>query len=222
MINSLKILCYLMLLISFSTYSPKIKEVNKSFLFPIKYIEIENIKIVNKKQLLIDLQTLEGTSLLFLNYEILKKNLELADYISSFKIKKIYPNKIKIYITEKSPVAIYIDGKKKFYISERGDFMQYKPITELVDLPIILGKNMKFGNFFNDLKIIKFPLDKVKSYQYFAIGRWDIILKNKKIIKLPQNNYISALKNFVKLQQNKNFQNYQIFDFRIKDQLILK
>ena len=42
-----------------------------------------------------------------------------------------------------------------------------------------------------------------------------------KVIKLPINDYLTSLKNFMELKKNKNLKNYKIFDYRIKDQLIL-
>ena len=44
---------------------------------------------------------------------------------------------------------------------------------------------------------------------------------NNKVIKLPNKDYILSIKKFMDLKNNTNIQKYQIFDFRIKDQLIL-
>ena len=63
---------------------------------------------------------------------------------------------------------------------------------------------------------------KIKSFFYFEIGRWDILLKNKAIIKLPVKNFEISLKNFMDLNKKIGSEKYIIFDYRIKDQLILK
>ena len=42
-----------------------------------------------------------------------------------------------------------------------------------------------------------------------------------RVLKLPINNYLFSLKNFMLSKDNGNFNNYKIFDYRIKDQLIL-
>ena len=68
---------------------------------------------------------------------------------------------------------------------------------------------------------LNFPISKIKSFYYFEIGRWDIILENDKIIKLPVKNFITSLDNFMKLYQKINYEKYSVFDYRIKDQLIL-
>ena len=61
----------------------------------------------------------------------------------------------------------------------------------------------------------------IKSFYYFESGRWDIIMKNNKVIKLPIKNYLSSLENYMLSITNDKFENYKIFDYRIKDQLIL-
>jgi len=46
-------------------------------------------------------------------------------------------------------------------------------------------------------------------------------MNDDKVIKLPITNYLSSLKNFMLSKSDNNFNNYKIFDYRIKDQLIL-
>ena len=61
----------------------------------------------------------------------------------------------------------------------------------------------------------------IKSFYFFETGRWDLILNNEKIIKLPVNDYLFSLTNFINSMDNTQFKKYKIFDYRIKDQLIL-
>ena len=46
-------------------------------------------------------------------------------------------------------------------------------------------------------------------------------MQDDKVIKLPVKDYLSSLKNFMLSITNSNFNKYKIFDYRIKDQLIL-
>ena len=76
-------------------------------------------------------------------------------------------------------------------------------------------------NLFKNLEKTDFPINKIKSFYYFEIGRWDILFKNNKLLKLPSKKYIDSLKNYILLSENKNFDKYKIFDYRLKKQLIL-
>ena len=65
-------------------------------------------------------------------------------------------------------------------------------------------------------------MNKIKDFYYFDIGRWDIVLKNEKVIKFPEKNYLDLLPRINLMINDKNFSKYKVFDFRIKDQLILQ
>ena len=111
------------LLVLLTTYKP-----HKFFLttkLNIKLIEIENNFILTKEDLRKNLFFLYDTNLFFLNTSSVENVLKNIDLIESFEIKKIYPNKIKIRISEKKPVAIIEYKKKKFYISEKMELIDY-------------------------------------------------------------------------------------------------
>jgi len=136
---------------------------------------------------------------------MIKSHLKEFDFISSFTVKKIYPKTLKIKINEKKPIAVYIDKKNKFYVTIDDNFINYEEFEQYHDLPTIFGKEIKLDNFFKKIESISFPLEKIKSFHYFEIGRWDIILKNGKIIKLPTDNFIEKLQNFMSISKNERF-----------------
>mgnify|MGYP003951849269 CR=1 FL=1 len=221
MIRPIKFLSLLILFLLLSTYSPTYKNDNLSLIFPIKNIKIENNKILETKKLLNELENIKGKNLLLVDKRIIKFAMNKFDFISGFQVKKIYPETIKILIFEKKPIAIYIEGKNKFYISENGDSIQYIKLDDYNRLPLLFGKKRNFKIFFEELKNISFPINEIKSFHYFEIGRWDITLKDERIIKLPEYNYTDMLENFILIKGDKSFDKYRIFDYRIKDQLIL-
>ena len=79
-----------------------------------------------------------------------------------------------------------------------------------------------FKSLYSLLNKIEFPVNEIKKFYYFDIKRWDIFLKNNRLIKLPVENYLDSLQNYIEIKDNKNFDKYEIFDYRIKDQLVLK
>ena len=90
------------------------------------------------------------------------------------------------------------------------------------NLPLIFGKYKNFYIFYKDLEKSNFNLNEIKAFYYFDIGRWDIVLRDEKIIKLPEKNYQDILLKINSILGNNNFFKYKVFDFRIKDQLILQ
>ena len=97
----------------------------------------------------------------------------------------------------------------------------FRDIEKYTNLPTVFGNGENFYSLYNDLKNIQFPLEKIKSYYFFESGRWDLVMYDDKVIKLPNQDYLFSLKNFMKSKNNRNFNNYKIYDYRIKDQIIL-
>jgi cell division protein FtsQ len=216
-----KIYIFLFLLL-LTSYNPQENPINKDSIFlPIKYIIIENNKVVENKLLLKNLSYLYGKNLVLLKKKNVKKTLENFDFISSTKFKKIYPNTLKIIVVEKIPIAVYILEKKKFYISEQGDLINYIEFEDFKNLPTVFGKYLTFKTLYTKLLKLKFKIQQVKSYYYFESGRWDIELKNGKIIKLPISHNEKSIINFMRIKNEINYGKHMIFDYRINNQLIL-
>ena len=84
----------------------------------VKKIIIENNNILSEKQVKEDLLFLYEKNLFFLNNNLIKKQIDKNSLIESFKIKKIYPNTVKIQVFEKEPVFI-LQNKKKDITSQK-------------------------------------------------------------------------------------------------------
>ena len=209
------------LLILFSTFiSQKNFTFNK---FKIQEIQIENNNILEDQELRKFFSFLYNKNIIFLNSYELKKKLNQKSFIKEIKIKKIFPNKLVIRVFEKKPIAILIDkNKKKFYLGSKIDLIEYREIFKYKNLPVVLGDQKSFKMLFNNLIKINFPTEQISSYRYYKLNRWDIEMRNKKILKLPKKDYTEGLINFMSIKDKTNFEKYKIFDYRLNDQLILK
>ncbi len=210
----------LSLLILFSTY--KSNKLPLIQVFNIKEIKIENNFIIESDEIKKKLVFLHTTNLITLdNFEI-QQAIKKFDFVESFELKKIYPNKLKIKIFEKKPVAILQSQKKKFYISEDIELINYKDLENYYNLPVVFGDKKSFKELYTNLRKINFPYNKIKNFYLYDLKRWDLELHKRVIIKLPPNNYTQSLENFINLSKENNFDKYKIFDYRINNQLILK
>tara|TARA_Y200000002_G_scaffold366429_1_gene357386 strand:- start:684 stop:1343 length:660 start_codon:yes stop_codon:yes gene_type:complete len=210
----------LILFFFLTTFTPK-SDFNLNSKLYIQKIKIEDNSVIEADEIKNKLNFLYKENLFFLNIKDIEEKLESETFIDSFSIKKIYPNTLKLTIVEKRPIAILQNKKKKFFISNKGDLIDFKIVDIYNDLPTVFGKGESFYSFYQDLKNINFPLKMIKSFYFFESGRWDLVLHDDKVIKLPIKNYNFYLKNFMLSKDNNIFKNYKIFDYRIKDQLIL-
>ena len=215
-----KIVIALILLLILSTYKPQ-----KLFLsskFKIEQIKIKNNSIIKERDIKKNLAHLYDKNIFIIDTQNIQNILKKNTFIESFEIKKIYPNIIIIKIYEKKPIAILEYKKKKFYINQKIDLIDFIDLENYRELPIVFGNKDYFKLLYTDLKKIDFPLDIIKKYYLYDSKRWDIEIANKIIIKLPVENYIKSLKNFMYLMNEKNFEEFKLFDYRINNQLILK
>ena len=208
------------LLVLFSTYKPQ--KIFLSGKFNIQEINIENNYILSDEEIKNDLSSIYNTNLFFLNTDIIKKILIQKNFVHSFKIKKIYPNTLKIKIFEKKPIAILQYKKNKFFYTERGNLINYQNLKKYENLPVVFGAKDNFEKLYNDFKKINFSIHQIKFFYYFKSNRWDLLTLKDQLVKLPIENYILSLENFIELRNKNNFDKYKIFDYRINNQLILK
>ncbi len=190
--------------------------------FKVKKIIIENNILLDEKEIKKMLMQIYEKNLLVLDNKKIEYLLKKNSFIDSFKIKKKYPNTLKIKIFEKRPIAVLFKKKKKFYLSENIDLIQFEELQNFQDLPYIFGNEKKFKVIYEDLKKINFPFDQIKRFTLYETNRWDLETLDNKIIRLPSENYLESLENYTQLKNKKNFIKYKVFDYRIKNQLILK
>ena len=190
--------------------------------FNLKTIVIENNLLLKDKDIKNSLIPFYNKNLIFLNNNEFKKVLMQNSFIESFNIKKKYPSTLKVKIFEKKPIVILQNKKNKFYLSEKIDLIEFKNFPNYQNLPYVLGNKDDFKIFYKNLKKINFPLDIIKKYTLFESNRWDLETKNNQVIKLPSKNYTKSLENFLNLKNKNGFEKYELFDYRISNQLILK
>ena len=91
------------------------------------------------------------------------------------------------------------------------------------ELPFIFGKPEinEFIEFTNVIKQSKFSLNEIKNLYFFPSKRWDLELKNNKILKLSKDHTRISLDQAFELLNDTNFKNIKVIDARIKNQIIL-
>ena len=215
-----RIIIALILLTSLTTITLKPRIIISKF--NIKEIIIENNVLLSEKDIKRSLSSIYDKNLLFLKNKEIEEKIIQNIFIDSFNIKKKYPNTLKIKIFEKKPIAILFNQKKKFFLSEKIDLIDFYELQNYKNLPYVFGNKDDFSIFYKNLKKINFPFIMIKKYTFYKTNRWDLETMDNKVIKLPVTNYTSSLKNYLNLKEKKEFKNYKVFDYRIRNQLILK
>ena len=215
---------WLFLFIFLTTFSfNSVQKKNTSFL-PIKNIEIEGIKYSNKELITSRLEKFKNKSIILIGSNKLKNITNNMAFIKELRVNKIYPDTIKIKVVEYEPIGILNKNNKGYVLIEGGKILEINDKKKYVNLPQVSGNKVEkfFHTFKKSLDNLNFETNLVKQYIFFDINRWDIILENGKILKLPEQNYENSVKEFLIIEKDKNYSLFKVFDFRIKGQLILK
>ena len=187
--------------------------------FNIKHIYINGFS--DKKNDLIknEIGEVFKKNIFFINNVYFKKLIERSD-VKYLDIKKNYPNKLIINIIPAKPVCIILVENNKIFLGDNGKKLDVE--TEDYDLPIIMGST-NIGNIFevvNLLILSTFDYSSIDKIIFFKSGRFDVILKNKVIIKFPIKYNLKIINFISNLSREKRFNNSKIIDFRINNRII--
>ena len=111
------------LLILLTTITSKQKIIISKF--NIKEIKIENNLLLQSEDIIKSLKPIYDKNLINLNYRLIEEELLKNTFVESFNIKKKYPNTLIIKIVEKKPIAILQNKKKKYFLSEKIDLIEF-------------------------------------------------------------------------------------------------
>jgi cell division septal protein FtsQ len=222
-----RIVLLILVLIFLSTYSPNkfdlILEKNNTFL-KIQKIKIVNNFLIKSSEIKEKLSTIYNRNIFSIKKEDIEEPLKEINFLEKVEVKKKYPNTIVVKIFETKPVAILYKNKAKYLLDSSSNLIFLENNMNFNQLPSVFGIGAEnyFVYFFNQLENNNFPINNIKKFYFFQIGRWDLQLANDKMIKLPHDNIEDAIKKSIELLNRKDFQNYNIIDLRVDGKIIVE
>ena len=203
-------------LILSSTHNSNFK--HKNF-FDVKKIDVVGLDKSNN--LLLEKKFVD-----FIGYNIftLKKEsfkfINSVNFIKDYKIIKIYPNKLKVYLEQAKAICIVKHSNKKIILGNNGKIIDNENLP--LNVPEVTGTN-DIKKVFQTLKMIdksNFDTRNIKKIEFFPSGRIDIEFKNKKKIRFPINYTIDSLNFALGLLNDNEFSKSKILDLRIPNKVI--
>ena len=222
-----KIFLLIISLIFLTTYNPNKFEKNlenSNNIFKIKKIIILNNFLIKKEEIILKLGSLYNKNILLIKRKDIEESLENINFLKKVEVKKKYPHTIVIKVFETKPVGILFKDKEEYLLDSLANLIKIENNKDFVGLPVIIGDEAEnyIINFLDQLKINKFPINDIKNFSYFKIGRWDIKLADNRIIKFPNNVDNKIIKKTNELLSRKDFENYKIIDLRIDGKIIVE
>ena len=214
-----KVLVYFFLLIIVSSISNN--SINNYRLNKIKNINVSGLYENDNQKLLNEIKNLSLGNIFFINKNEITRLINANSLVDKYEVFKKYPSTIDIKI-EKTKFYAKINNKgKTFLIGSNGKLTLSK--SDYSELPYIFGKP-NIDEFLKFKKIIdqsKFSYKEIKDLYFFPSNRWDLKLKNKILLRLPNNFTFETLNNLYEFLENNKIENSKIIDARIENQIIL-
>ena len=175
--------------------------------FTIKNIEILGLNRLDKDSIIKIVRTHNNVNIFKVNIKDIYRKIKNNTWIKKASIQVIYPNTIKILLTEKEPIAIWQNRYGNNLITKTGDVILEKNLEDFkVYLPIIIGDNAN-KNIHSILNIFNSNKDFFKniwSLTFVNERRWDVHFNQGLTIRLPSKNVREAWEKVVHLDQNYN------------------
>lgn len=166
------------------------------------------------------------SSLLFLDPAQTRKRLTANPWISEATVLKLYPGRLRIEVKERKPFALWQKDGNVYLIAEDGTVLEAFVPQRFAALPLVVGAGAEHAAPDFMKLIARFPdiAKRVQASVFVAERRWDIYLKDKIVVELPEAAPEQALATLVELDKSKNLLSRDItaVDLRLADRVAVR
>ncbi len=133
----------------------------QSDFFYVNEIQVEGNNEILKKDIISKLDEFKNKPIVYVNTNLLVSNISSDARVKEVIIKKSYPNKLKVYIEERKPLAYVMNNDKLFAVDENLNIFTSYDELDNKGLPIVYYNNKDEEN---DISMIVKSLSKSSLY----------------------------------------------------------
>ncbi len=180
--------------------------------FDIADVEIEGRKILTDAEIMAALGYGPGQSLVFLDANAARERLMQNPLVLKATVRKLYPDKIAIAVTEREPFALWQRGEKIAVIGQDGTVIDGVQEGRFANLPLLVGQGADTAAKTILAALEPYPELKKNIYAMVRVGdrRWNLRLTNGMDVKLPEHGTADAISAFVKLDKSSQLKDRDI------------
>lgn len=193
--------------------------------------EIQKITLIGAHQTAYD-EVLEavgpviGTSSLHFDLDGALDRVESLGWVRSAAVSRLLPNTVHVSIRERVPAAIWQVSGRLQLVDANGVIIREVSGPEYAYLPLIVGAGAPKAAEPILKSLQSEPVLEERVYALVRVGerRWNMRLRNDTDIKLPESNYVAAIKELAVLQAAYQLldQEIEYIDLRDPEQMIVK
>ncbi|TMJ04917.1 MAG: cell division protein FtsQ/DivIB [Alphaproteobacteria bacterium] len=189
-------------------------------------VSLSGQRQVSREEIFAAAGVTDHSSLLFLDVADARARLEAIPWIAEATVRKLYPDRLQITITEREAFALWQREGTVAVIAADGTVLGTKVEPRLASLPFVVG-NGAAGKARDFLAVLdRFPAirDSVRASILVADRRWNLRLKNGIDVRLPNTEVERALETLARFDRDKSLLSRDItaVDLRLPDRLVVR
>jgi cell division protein FtsQ len=175
--------------------------VARAFGLGISAITITGERELVESQILAAAQITPRNSLLFLDVEAMRGRLKALHLVQDVSIRKLYPDRLLIQITERRPSALWQKDGDVNLIAADGTVLDQMHDLQDANLPFVVGDgaNKRVGEFTDLVAAAGDIGPKIRAGVLVSGRRWDLKMESGLEVKLPEIDPADAVRQFVRL-----------------------
>ncbi len=194
--------------------------------FPIASVSLSGERHVSRTDIFAAAGVTDHTSLLFLDVEAARARLQAIPWIAEATVRKLYPDRLQITLTEREPFALWqVDGKISI-VGADGTVIGPLSDQKFATMPFVVGRGAaaKAKVFLGMLDRYPALREQVRASILVADRRWNLKLANGIDVRLPERNVEAALDTLATLDRDKSLLTRDItaVDLRLPDRVTVR
>jgi cell division protein FtsQ len=196
--------------------------------FRVKSIDVRGIRRMDPRpvyELAADQRT---TAMPLLDVTTIRERLLEYGWVKDARVSRRFPDTLVIDIVEREPAALWQDEDRLTLIDAEGVVLDRVPVSQMPDLPLLIGKGANAQAIPLDRLLAKAPTLKAQLVSATWVGerRWDLTFQSGETVALPEgeNAATNALVRFAKMDKSAGLLGRGIvrFDLRIPGKMTVR
>jgi cell division protein FtsQ len=171
--------------------------------FGVKVVTISGIARLDEKEVLDIAGITPNASIPFFDVDGARARLERAPLVASVGVRKFYPNRVVIDVTERGPVALWQRDGEVSIVAEDGAALDELKDARLNNLPFVVGKgaNKRLKEYLAILDAAEELGPRIEAGVFVSERRWNLRMKTGLDVKLPETDPAAAMATLLKLER---------------------
>ena len=191
--------------------------------FRIAAVSLSGENHVSRREIFAAAGVADRASLLFLDVEAARTRLRAIPWIAEAGVRKLYPDRLQITVTERDAFALWQHEGNVSVISADGTVVGPIADWHFAHLPLVVGPNAatRAREFLALLDAHPEIREQVRASVFVAGRRWNLKLKNGLDVRLPEVDVPLALDTLAELDRDKHLDSRDItaIDLRLPDRV---